>query len=490
MPSFTDAEFARSRAAYVAKHGYTITLPGLSDIFLYNLETPITKQEETLYRAKKYVLFSPARLEEIRKMKAARKKRYLAMLASPSPDVARNLGALMTAFDDAQDALSTLAIVGLMASRVAPRFLGRLFAGPASWLLAVSEIINIHSYIRCMAMNKDAGKRLTERLANANPFTKKAKVRAARKLLKFAPTKGNLIEALQVTGDIFGIGISLGPIVGLIQDIVFGTALHALGKPVKIDFGLQDDIDRLKTTWEATKSFKSWAEYQKKSELTQWQRFRLSALKTISTATILWSSPWHTDEDDLLQAYMATLLAHQMIMPSFQDLNPMNELEGIQDIQIRAPRPWNVLTQEILEEEGHDLDDVCRWPWNRYRWTTIQDIMDHTAAPATANLNSYIERNKHNWKGFAAGSLATDTALYSLANIEGEEFVQYDYTVPAKAVMMIADANKRVSLVQPGEKIELLASWWQELEDNGQEIDLNGILVFFRDHHIVIEDVI
>ncbi|MCG2778646.1 MAG: hypothetical protein L6406_23465 [Desulfobacterales bacterium] len=130
LPKFTDAEFAKQKAAYVAKHGYTITVPGLDDIIKYKIEVPLTKDEEERYKAKRWDTFTPWRLEDIREMKASRQRRYLGMLASPTPAIVQNFGSIMVAFDDAQDALSTASIVTRMAARFAPQVLTNIIKGP------------------------------------------------------------------------------------------------------------------------------------------------------------------------------------------------------------------------------------------------------------------------------------------------------------------------------------------------------------------------
>ena len=101
-PTLTDEQFAAAKAAYVAKHGYTITIPGLSDIIKIRTEEPMTKLESYWWNHKQYDKFGPVRLEEVRRQKQKRKERYLAMLASPTPAVAQNSGSIMCAIKSAK----------------------------------------------------------------------------------------------------------------------------------------------------------------------------------------------------------------------------------------------------------------------------------------------------------------------------------------------------------------------------------------------------
>ncbi|MCG2778645.1 MAG: hypothetical protein L6406_23460 [Desulfobacterales bacterium] len=352
--------------------------------------------------------------------------------------------------------------------------------------MTAADTINVHAYTRCMMFPKDAGKREAERLKDANPFTKKARLKRALKINRGFASKGAIIEALQVTGDVFGHGISLGPIVGLIYDVFFAIDRIKAGKSVSIDWPKIKAVEEMKKAWEATKSFKAWSDFNKQPERVTYLDLWKNSLKAIASGLVGQSAPWHTDDDDLLMLYMAGLASHQVIMPYYQDFNPLNELTGIAELEIPAPVPTNPITLEILHENGHRLDDVCGWPWNGKIWTTIQDIVDNGAKPASDNVRSYIERNQHNWLGYSAASIVTDTALYSLANLEGEEFVEYDYTAAAKATSILADANYVVAMGQPPEKIQLLADWFDALEANNQEPDLNSIVLFCRDHKIII----
>lgn len=486
LPEFTDSEFAEKKAKYVAKHGYTITVPGLSDIFKFKLETPLTEDEQTRYEKKQWDTFTPWRLEEIREMKARRKRRYLGMLASPTPAIVQNFGSIMVAFDDAQDALSTASITARMAMRFAPRALSKVMAGPIGWTMTASDIINVNSYLRCALFPKDTGKRKAEFLKDANPFSKKARLKRALKINKGFAGKGAVIEAMQVTADVFGIGISLGPIVGLIQDVFFAIDRIKAGKSVSIDWPKIGVIEDLKKAWQATSSFHAWSEFNKRPEKITYLDLWKNSLKALASGLVGHAAPWHTDDEDLLMLYMAGLASHQVIMPHFQEFNPLNELADLGEIEIPAPVPDNPITLEILQENGHKLDDVCGWPWNGKIWTSLQDIVDHAAKPATDNVRAYIERNNHNWFGYSAASIVTDTALYSLANLEGEEFVQYDYTAAAKGTSILAEANYAVAMGQPREKIQLLADWFDQLEATGQNPDLNSILLFCRDNGIEI----
>ncbi|MBA7495230.1 hypothetical protein ES702_05810 [subsurface metagenome] len=426
-PRMTTEKFEKMKADYIAKYGYTISVPGLSDIIKIPTEKKITLQEELDYKKKNWNAFGPNRLAEIRKMKQKRKDRFLAMLGSPTPAIFRNAGSILTALDDCQDALSTLSVMCRIAIAAAPRILGKLMSGPVGWLLTTLGIMNLVMNIGRMPQSFMAGKRIKDGATGDNPFTKKAAVARARKLRKGMPTKGDFIETLQTTDQIFGVGLCLGPIVGLVQDIFFGTVRTTFKKPPKL--------------------------LLPKPDLTHWYKVACRAVK--STA-LFFGGPWYTDDDMLLEVYMAAYLAHQDLSHFQQEWNPLDTVQDPQDLYVQAPIPQNVLSLEVIEEEGIPLEEVCGWPHNDQLWGNITDISDANQGPTTQNLHAFMKRNEHNWMGYSAGVLASETAFNSLVNLEGPEEIRYDYTIQSKIGTKFLQNGYYPDPDQPADKLDRL----------------------------------
>lgn len=426
----TTEDFTKMKADYVAKYGYTITLPGLSDIIKIPTEKPITLAEETDYKKKDWNAFSPERLEDIRKMKQKRKDRFLAMLASPTPEIFTNAGSILTALDDCQDALSTLSAIGRIALKVAPRVLGRLFAGPVGWLMTAADILNLVQGLGRSGTTAMYSKRSKDGATEHNPFSKKARARRALKLGKAMPTKGDIIETLQTTDQIFGVGLCLGPIVGAASDIFFGSVRTTFGDPPKIKIPTPD--------------------------FGHWTRV---AQKTVKSIPLFFGGPWYTDDNMLLEVYMAGYLASQELSHFQHEWNPLDTIEDPQGLESRAPTPTNVLTLEVIEEEKIPLEEVCGWPHNNKLWGNVTEIADATQAPIAENLKAFMTRNEHNWQGYAAGALASETAMNSIVNLEGEEVVSYDYTAQSKIASKLLQNGYYPDPDQPPEKLQKLTEY-------------------------------
>jgi hypothetical protein len=79
-----------------------------------------------------------------------------------------------------------------------------------------------------------------------NPFGRKSKLARSRLARSWRPTVPNLIEVAQTTDSLFGVGISLGALTGLVSDTAFGIEQQNRGKDVRINAtGAADSMHRI-----------------------------------------------------------------------------------------------------------------------------------------------------------------------------------------------------------------------------------------------------
>jgi len=448
-PHMTTAEFEKQKANYVAKYGYTITLPGLSDIIHLGAEKPLTIEEQKAWKRKDKEFFGASRYYDIKLMKQKRKEKYLAMLGSPTPHVVRTAGSILTSIDDAQDALTTLHVIGRMAMHLAPRILGKIFAGPVGWILTASDILNLIMHIGRMGTMPMVSKRNKDAATKENPFSKKAKIKRATRMLRTFPNKGEIIEVLQTTDQIFGVGICLGPIVGAIQDIAFGTYRMLAGQPVKLNPGLP--------------------------EIPPWTA---AAQKSCKGMTLYMGAGHVTDDQEMLEMMAASYFAQQELLVGQDDGWALDHIIDVQHTEVLAPYPSNVLSLEVIEEEGKPIQDVIGWPHNSRPWGATSDIINEYDSVATAQLRAFMDQHKHDWMGFSVGNLATGSAMHSMANIEGEDVVSYDYTAQSKLASIMLENGLTLSQEQPAEQIQKMAVWIDQLEFEGLKPTLKSIVAF------------
>lgn len=195
------------------------------------------------------------------------------MSQSPSPQLAKNIGTIMTSLDDLQDFLTTLGVF----SRIGGRILKPLNV-IARGSFTVGETLNQMNVMqKAMRAAPKVGRTLREKLRKLNDLPKgerrAAKFKEMRKagidpstpmhslkamkrrieetfqphpklstiqtavekrMKRGLPRLGEICEMAQTSDMIASVGISLGPVVGMIQDLIFG-----LPKGVPVRFANQ-----------------------------------------------------------------------------------------------------------------------------------------------------------------------------------------------------------------------------------------------------------
>lgn len=416
LPKFTTKEFEKRKAAYHEKHGYTITIPSFDQIIHLNLFKPLTKDEVKRWKRRDYASFSPRRLADIRKYKANRKRQYLAMLKDPNPKIVRSAGAILTALDDIQDAVSTLAVVGLIAATVIGGTTATVLSGPLGWVIAGSAVLNFinpFSKFRLKGKLKPSGrgqKKLIERLSDKNPFSKESRLKSVKNITRFRPSIGNLLEALQTTDQIFGIGLSLGPIMGFGQGLISGTVRKILGQKVSFDFPPNPFPGYIDT-----------------------------ATRMLKAAVTLNAIPWRTQLQDLALSFIGMNLALQAIAPFQEEYDPFTEVPDLANFELEAPKIHNILIQEIILEAGNSIEESEVWPQNGRKWISYSEMSDSTSTQATENLNFFADKYKNEALAFAAINNAHDYALGLLEVIEGPNQVEMEYSITERVTLIILD---------------------------------------------------
>jgi len=449
LPKLTSEQFRARRDAYIAKYGYTITIPGFEDIIKVPIERPVTIQEQKHWRAKNWDYFSDQRRDEIAYLKKRRKEKFMSMLGSATPDVFRNHASLMTAADDCQDALSTIAVLGVVAAKVLPRSIAPILEGPVGWTMIASEIFNAAMAVQRGPMMGMAGKRAMGQTTELNPFTKTARAKRVARMKRILPTKGDVIQGLQVTDQIFGVGISLGMVMNLPIEIIAGNVRRfAWGKPVTVKYPIPDMGHWYRQTKALARGIglmwgthhglgqEEWvpAKYAEKIITEEPESPGFFKLPPDENELMMrWGGHRGTVETELTSHLIGYNMMNQ-IERAQTEWDPVTQIGDIGKIEIRAPGPEDLITLEIYEEEGLNPDDFRGWPGVNKEWATLEEIHDATAHVATNNLRNYCIRNKSNFMGMIGAHNAVEGSLVQLGNLEGEDAVDTDYTCICKSL--------------------------------------------------------
>lgn len=146
---------------------------------------------------------------------------------STVPEFVKSVTDIMTTIDNIQDALLTAIIFARLGIRRLPKSLYRaLLAG-----LGIADALQIIAFggLDLARMRSIKGRLMRE--GRALPFSKKWRQDAIERLSRIVPTISEVFQLLQTTDWLFGVGLSLGAILGFILDLLF-----ALPRGAKIRF--------------------------------------------------------------------------------------------------------------------------------------------------------------------------------------------------------------------------------------------------------------
>lgn len=276
---------ARVRAGYGSQpigteRAPAIVLPGLDDVLVLGPRPTITKEHWRAYFAERRG-GPDARLSPEIRVEIARKQRVRDRFAnSPTPEWSREFARALTAVDNVQDLLSTVAVVGRFALRplvttipwvrfpilglmgaasllntlglvgmlISPLY-GLLCGGAGEGLAA--GLVTATRFRALKQLLTGAGKtnRRARRIAGITNFYKGAQLGGAAQAAATGgavartaagwmgprrPAQAVAIEGVQVTKDLFGYGMSFGALMGLASDAAFGVESARRGLPPQL----------------------------------------------------------------------------------------------------------------------------------------------------------------------------------------------------------------------------------------------------------------
>jgi len=176
--------------------GFSVTLPGLDDTFHLIPETSLPEEERT------------------RRAQA----RAIRISESPTPEIVRGATDILTRIDDVQDALVTLSLISRFA--VARNI---HFAPVAKVLATGADVLNIANFARTAGLLGGTAKGSLYRNLAASPKTYSSRLRQTFRTNRVNPTWGEWLQVLQTTDQLFGVGLSLGAVMGAATDLAFLT---------------------------------------------------------------------------------------------------------------------------------------------------------------------------------------------------------------------------------------------------------------------------
>lgn len=495
LPKFSDSKFEEEKASYVAKHGYTITVPGFQDIIHLPTYKPMTAEEKSLYYSKEQHKIPEKRRLELRAMKAKKKEQFERMLASPTPKLARSFASVMAATDNAQDAIITLAAIGRIACKILPRFLARFLAGPVGWLWLLAECMNFLMMPTACMLNPRACKRSMKGKLKNVPGNLRAKMKAYPSSGRIIPSFSEAIQMLQVTDNIYGWGVSIGPIFGLASDLVSGGVRWAMGEKVSFR-NAPTNVEIYQKEKDKLHNYARWE--RPKTKMTKWEfndwktRKQMAGTwtpRTVQSDLIAEATKMHTTFGGLLIRtdwtnetcmYALNEIVQSGVQNVLDEWNPLVNVDGLEFIEIEAPIVTDPLTEEIFLEAGMDPDNYVAWPSLGERWATYEQISASTAPIAAANFKYFNENCPNFAFKHIAGQSGVNGGLLAISNLQGEKALSLEYHATLTITEMLLDHGYSFPRAISEQQIYAFGFWTAAHQQNGTRPTLKETLGYAK----------
>lgn len=500
IPKFTTDEFNKRKDQYQAKYGDSVNVPGFADVIHLTPPVNISTQEMAEHNfAKKRGLPSPLNPDQIQTL-ARKKYRFLKALSSPAPTWLRTYGAVATAADNIEDALITLYWTGRLAVSVAPRLLGRV-TPVFGWLLLGSDVLNAGNLIATIGALRRGCKGLHGEMNDRNPFSTKAKAERTSRLQKKTPGFGALLEILQTTDQLFGVGLCLGGLMGMVQDaalkmtdpgywsnlwsVIYSGDVNQISdwasKSAVNDYGavkkgLQDQYSQFKD-----EAYRLKAMDQKVREGT-YNYIRNKAketwdwIKTIPETSsqfyydpligsmIISTGEQEFEKDQHTKAFMFLNQAMNGVMPWWYENDPIKNMKEIMNWKWRAPEPKRPDTIDVLQESIHDWKTTVKWPHIEKREATFEEIGFEYSRRIKESFQAYCLNYQHEYKAMVAAYECTDFVKNVIRSYDDNHEVRTGMTAYLAAAIDMIDQGQMIPPETSQDKTDAIAQYINEHE--------------------------
>lgn len=348
----------------------TITIPGWDQIIKLGPRLNVTGEQWSEFYKAQRAGRAPNLPADVLSEIAWKQLVKEANRTSAQPGWSKNWGQIMTAIDNVQDFLSTLATLGRLSLWFGARLGLRAIPG-LGWIILASDLLNLMNFLGMVAMPvyallcdgpraalaagvpaavlKNALCREVWTMAKLNPFGRQARAARAMKALGKLPGVGNLIEVAQTTDNLFGVGLSLGALYGAALEAVFAASGGFVGQATTINTGLVQASVGLGTV----------ARFQALPAADK-QVLGQAAKVLVGASALASQSDMFPDHVHL--AHMAALLAAVGTVAEF--INHPDTDEWLPDffaLPLPAPSEITRTAAAMLEGEGNVDAGVGRW---------------------------------------------------------------------------------------------------------------------------------
>jgi len=369
-------EKKRFENTYKDRQTYEIVIPGLTDIIhikpRYQFNDEELEELKKPHKERDYSKFTKEGLEELERRREIAKR----ISKSPIPEWGKKLQRIINWIDDVEDVISTattaLEVVTVavpsVAAVTAPLIatgellssVADLFNAAASLPLGPMGAKRAAGHLMDAALGRFKGLyKLTKNIERVKEIAKLAEKAGFKAALGALHSKrewiGKFLETAQVSDEFLGVGLCLGPVMGLLSDAFYGVIRKIEGKDVKI-----------KVPWwskEATsKALERHPEHKGFYKGTPIHDGPVIALKGLNAAARLLSIPQLQDGEVTLRAIIAANIASQVINNWIKGYDITDYIDLTAEVDVEPRIVERADSRGVIYDLGLDPDEPLKDP--------------------------------------------------------------------------------------------------------------------------------
>lgn len=433
------------------------------------------------------------------------------MASSAQPGYSQAFGSMLTAVDNVQDMLSTVATLGRVtvnpalralahfAPELAAKLGARLIPG-IGWVLGAADLLALLTWLGlggligygalCGGLKAAAapalvqgalkgvpglrpcgGKAKVGQLADLNPFAAAGRLKNLNKAARAMPGFGQWLEAAQTTDQLWGVGISLGGLAGAAMEAAYAATGANRGQGVRVDASKVTPSAGYRGPAGGTLTYN-----QGLALVEQYapRALELARARPPAQLAVFWRMARALMDAPMLlanvadltpQDYAATLVVHAHATDALRRELAGGDVDGlaaaVAGLSIGAPVDVQPVTAALLGRHPDQGGSVGRWAMpGAPRELLGGELAAHYARELPAALRARLAPIRNTAPGMWLGGLVNHTAAVSWQLLTGEAdpFV-WNYSPEFVVLQSLMDSSRYLS---SAEDPEALWSYWQD----------------------------
>jgi len=370
------------------------------------------------------------------------------------------------------------------------------------WALLAADLLNLLSLLGMLAMPayaalckgpedalaagvpaavfKQALKRETWTMHSLNPFSRTARASRLARAAGRLPGFSNLLEVAQTTENLFGYGLTLGGLTGMMMESAYAVQRASRGEATSVNFSgaagsFTDPARAVSTPFGKGLAELGAALHGRLAGQMQTMTYadlvkNQQAARVMGTAPAILGTQETFDDETHLKAMVAYAGALSTLAPIMRGTNWQELAAELADVELTVAWPPSEEVQEWARELGYDLEATRRWWWPGAGPTvTGREYVERMAGAIPQATRDFFIPRRNTVEGAFYGLLVNQIAeAVWLFFEEDPEYIKWELTTQARLLSSLAEAGRLVNVRYGEAKI---AKFWK---DAGAVLEWSG----------------